>query len=121
MKYLVLLVCFFLSSVCLSADLTYDEAIKLADKTDKKVFLYFGAEWCGYCGKMKQVFGDDEVAKKLDDHIIIFVDIDKNPQLKKKLSVKTIPDYMLIDGKEDILKRNKGYMNKDLFIKWLED
>jgi len=120
-KYFIVLMFMLFSSLCFSAELTYEDAVTLADRTDKTVFLYFGAEWCGYCNKMKQVFGEEEVAKELDKRIIMFIDVDKNSSLKRKFSVRTIPDYMIIDGKENVIKRNKGYMNKDSFINWLKE
>jgi thioredoxin-related protein len=53
--------------------------------------------------------------------VFLKLDADKETHLKKKFSVKAIPDYMIIDKDNNIIKRNKGYLNKDSFMKWLED
>lgn len=121
MKYLLLLVLFFFSSTCFSADLTYNEAIALAGKNNKKVLLYFGADWCGYCKKMNILFEDKEVNKKINEFVFLKLDVDNDTYLKKKFSVKSIPDCIIIDQNENILKRNKGHLNKINFIDWLEN
>ena len=121
MKYVFLLICLLVSSACFSAEPTYDEAINLAEKSNKKVLLYFGTEWCGYCKKMKTLFEDKDVGDRLDKFVFLKLDADKETHLKKKFSVKAIPDYMIIDKDNNIIKRNKGYLNKDSFMKWLED
>ena len=99
---------------------TYTDATNTSKSTEKKIFLYFGASWCGYCSKMQSLFKDPDVVNKMDNYIVLKVDIDENPELAKKFNVKTIPDYMLIDKDEEILKRNKGYKEKSSFLNWLK-
>ncbi len=31
---------------------TYEQGIEIAKKQNKKIFLYFHADWCKYCEKM---------------------------------------------------------------------
>lgn len=110
------------SSVCLAAEtLSYHEAVEIAKKTEQKIFLYFGADRCVYCKKMDVLLGDKEVADSLLEHIVVKVNVDSEPELKKKYSVKSIPDYMFIDKSETVLKRHKGYKDKNSFLEWLKD
>jgi thiol-disulfide isomerase/thioredoxin len=101
----------------------YNDALSLSKDNNNKVLLYFGAEWCGYCDKMQEVLSDKDVSKVLQKNGYIFVklDIDKHPKIKKKFSVKNIPDFIIIDKDENVLKRNKGYNDKNSFISWLID
>lgn len=96
-----------------------DEALKTAEKDNKKVFLYFGASWCPACKSMKKVFSTDEVKKKLEKIPYVIVDTDENKALPKKYKVGSIPDYMLLDHKGEILKRSKGAMSAGRFSTWL--
>ena len=111
----------FLGQNALSEEVKrYTDATTISKSTEKKIFLYFGASWCGYCSKMQSLFKDPDVTNKMDNYIVLKVDIDEDPELAKKFNVKTIPDYMLIDKDEDILKRNKGYKEKASFLNWLK-
>ncbi len=43
----------------------YKEAIQLSKTSGKKVVLYFTADWCSQCQKMKSVFADPSVKQAL--------------------------------------------------------
>lgn len=122
MKSLVIcLLIFFGSSVCFASEtLSYQDAIAAAQKTNQKIFLYFGADRCVYCKKMETLLEDKDVANSLSEYIILKVDVDLELDLKKKYSVKAIPDYMLINKDEVVLKRHKGYKDKNSFLEWLK-
>jgi thiol-disulfide isomerase/thioredoxin len=96
-----------------------DEALKTAEKEKKNVFLYFGASWCPPCKAMKKVFSTDEVKKKLEKIPYVIVDTDENKALPKKYKVGSIPDYILLDQKGEILKRSKGAISASQFSNWL--
>lgn len=94
------------------------DAIALADETKQDVLAVFTADWCKYCSVMKKDIQDDQ--KIVDDMIICYIDVDKNPDLKKEYKVKTIPDYMIIRKRVE-LKRKVGYTSKKQFIEWLKN
>jgi thioredoxin 1 len=99
---------------------SYEEALKVSKEKDKEIFLYFGAKWCGYCTKMDKVLKDKEVVRRMEDLVILKLDLDENKDLAKKHGVKTIPDYMIMNKNEEIVKRHTGYKNKEEFMDWLE-
>lgn len=100
--------------------LTYDEAMQKSKELDRPVLLVFGAEWCKYCTKMKsETFSQDSVKEVLKKYIVSHVDVDKNPKIGAKYSVKSLPYYVITNSSEQDLKRGKGFMAADEFIKWL--
>lgn len=85
-------------------------------ETKEKVeVLYFGAVWCGPCQQMKRMFKDKDVQAALKKVDFKIIDIDKNPELKRKYKVRVVPTT-IIDSKE---KRYEGAMSKERFLKIL--
>jgi len=97
----------------------YEEALSLSLKTDKQIFLIFSADWCGYCKKMEKVFKDEKVSKRLDDFIFLKLEKEEEKELVKRYGVKSIPDYMILNKYESIIKRHTGYKNEKEFLMWL--
>lgn len=113
------LVCFFQIGFAEEVS-NYEDAVKLSRETNKEIFLYFGADWCGYCKKMEKVLEDKQVSANMNDYIVLKLNKDFNENLSKRYNVKSIPDYMIIDKDENILKRHKGYKDKKEFLNWLK-
>jgi len=58
--------------------------------------VWFHAEWCGPCKRQAPT-----IEKLKSRYTIIDVDIDQNPQLAGRFSVRAVPTYVVtIDGKE---------------------
>jgi uncharacterized protein YyaL (SSP411 family) len=58
---------------------SYAKGIDIAKTQDKPVFLYFHADWCTYCTKLKKTtFADRKVLNYLNDNFIsIAIDTEK--------------------------------------------
>ena len=68
--------------------------------TNKYIFLFFTATWCGPCKSIKPKI--EEIANKLlNDNIIFYkIDIGGNEELAEKMNVKSVPTFILVkDGK----------------------
>jgi thioredoxin-related protein len=104
---------------------TYEAALDLSNSTNTNVFIYFGADWCGYCVKMKNTtFKDKDVEKNLlKNFVVLKVDVDdkKFKNIKEKFKVKTLPNYLIIDKNENIIKRGSGYVGPKEFVDWLDN
>ncbi len=100
----------------------YNEGMSLAKKTNKKVFLHFRADWCGYCKKMDQTtFQDSLVIEFLNKYFVsIKVDGDKEKSLAKKYKVTGYPDNRLFDEKREQAYKLPGYVDQLAFIFFLE-
>jgi thioredoxin-related protein len=99
--------------------LSYEDAIILSKEQNKKLFLFFTADYCGWCHKQKQVIMEQEVLDVLQNYIVCFVDTTKREDLSKKYKVKTIPAYFVIDTDGQVLRKNVGYKEKQDFLVWL--
>ena len=55
------------------------EALSIAKKENKRVLLQFGANWCGWCHKLHQLFKEDQrIAERLkSDYVVVLVDVNQ--------------------------------------------
>jgi len=56
-----------------------EQALALAKKENKRVLLQFGANWCGWCHRLHQLFANDTaVAEELKAHyVVVMVDVNE--------------------------------------------
>jgi thiol-disulfide isomerase/thioredoxin len=98
------------------------EALAVAKQDGKKVFLHFGAPWCGWCKKLEAWLATDEVARILGPEFVdLKIDIDdmisgKEVQARfRKGRRDGIPWFAFLDGDGKVLvdsdgpKGNVGY------------
>jgi thiol-disulfide isomerase/thioredoxin len=99
-----------------------DEALALAAKSDKKVFLSFGAPWCGYCHKLDDFLARDEVAAAMGkDFVNLKIDVDRMDdaeEIVKRFQASErggLPWFVMVDAEGNSLgtsfgpKGNVGY------------
>jgi thioredoxin-related protein len=101
---------------------TYEEALILAKEKNKPIFIYFEAEWCGYCKQMKKnVLSNREVKNTISQNYIeLFIDIDSDPATKSLFRVKSVPTYLICSPDGDVIQKHSGYQDVRNFLKWLE-
>lgn len=119
------------------AEVVVSEALAKASSEGKRVFLRFGAPWCGWCHKLDDYLARPEVAKALADAFVLAkVDVDRmthGPEVMKKYRPEAsggIPWFVVLDGKgqahgnADAEFGNMGYPFEpreiDAFIKLME-
>ena len=69
--------------------------------TTKPVLIKIGAEWCGPCRAMDNVFGKIET-KVGDDVVIARADVDEDEDIATRFAVRNIPLILII--KDDEIK-----------------
>ena len=97
----------------------YEESLKIAKESNKKVFLLFYGEFCGPCNSIKEELMKPEVLQVLDEYVVCYVDLVKEKDLRKKYGVKSVPTFFIIDQNEKIIKKESGYKDAKYMMNWL--
>lgn len=98
----------------------YEAALRMSGTTGKPVLVFFEADWCVWCKKMKnETFVDPKVKEAMKNYILVFVDIDGNRKIASKFDSRGVPSYAITNYKEDKLKVGSGFMKVEDFVKWL--
>jgi thiol-disulfide isomerase/thioredoxin len=81
-----------------------------ASSEDKKVFLTFGAPWCGWCHRLENFLARPEISAILDrDFVVLKIDTDRMTQGKDVMGKYRpsesggIPWYAILDAKGEKL------------------
>lgn len=103
---------------------TMEEAQELAEKNDKKIFVFGQADWCHYCIKMEEeVFSKEETINTLNKYFYVVeltVDSDEElsfngetytmSHLSGMLGIDATPTLFFIDEKGEFIARQPGFM-----------
>ena len=97
---------------------TYAQGRELAKNQNKHIFLYFHADWCTYCRKLKKTtFQDKTVLKYLKKNFIsIKVDTDKNQEMATQWNVKGLPTLWFLKPDRSKISNIPGYVDKKQFL-----
>ncbi len=94
----------------LSADSVLSEGLAEAKEGGKRVFLHFGAPWCGWCRRLENWMAREDVAKILGkDFVDVKIDTDRTiggQDLMKQYTKGQptgIPWYAVVDAKGEVL------------------
>jgi thioredoxin-related protein len=96
---------------------TYPEGMALSKEENKKVFVYFWAEWCSYCTKMaKETFMNPDVIDYLNNSFVsIKVDYDREPKVASQFGIRGLPVSFFMTETGDQIGNRPGYISaKDL-------
>lgn len=75
--------------------------------------LFFTADWCHYCKKMKPVMG--ELVR--EGYTVRVVDVDKEPELKRQYGVRSLPTSVVVVNNAEV-KRFIGVTSKEEIKKY---
>ncbi|MDP6612509.1 MAG: thioredoxin family protein [Candidatus Hydrothermarchaeota archaeon] len=103
--------------------MSYDEGLRIAERENKPVLVYFWAVWCGFCKKMdEEVLPASEVSRAIEEKFVpvnLDVDLKDNSKLIAKYRVVGTPTFVIATGQEEILDWVVGYRDKKEFIDFL--
>lgn len=90
----------------------YEEALEVADKTGKPVFIFFTSKRCPICEKLEgETLVDPEIAELLNkEYLPVRVEREKNPKLVMKFRVLGYPT-LWIYCKQGLIGPVIGYLS----------
>lgn len=99
---------------------SFEEALELAIKEKKQVFIDFHTEWCGPCKRMsREVFVREEAGRYFNrEFICLKMDAEKGEgkELAQKYGVRAYPTFIVLDGEGREEYRTTGYRPAEEFI-----
>lgn len=99
---------------------TFSEALQMAKRENKLIFLYVNASWCGPCIELKMTtFRSKAVGEQYNP---AFVNISLNgekgdgPALALKYQVRGYPTFLFINSDGKVVYRTDGFLNAKNFL-----
>lgn len=103
----------------------YEKATSIARKQDKPVLVYFWTAWCTYCEDYnKNVYSDPVVQDRLDEFVLVAVNLDDDGGQAARLADQYNADYppqlVATDSRGNRLVKINGYVGRDRFLSNLD-
>jgi thiol:disulfide interchange protein len=99
---------------------TWEEALQLAKKENKLIFLDIYATWCGPCKKLKaNTFSNTEVGSYYNQNYINVAfdgEQGEGAMLMQKYGLRSFPSLLFIDGNGKVVGQTVGYHNPSQFL-----
>jgi thioredoxin-related protein len=97
---------------------SYAKGLDIAKTQDKPVFLYFHADWCTYCTKLKKTtFTDKNVLNYLNDNFIsISIDTEKEKAFANQWGIKGLPSIWFLKSDSSKISNLPGYVGPEHFL-----
>ena len=122
-KLLLILLCLPMIGFGQNQEINWGENLDLAfdsaSISNKIIMIEFMAEWCPPCKKMeKETFSNEKVIRKLNEFILIKIDVDKQQDIAKEYNRNAkkyggigIPNILFIDKEKNIIHEIVGFHN----------
>lgn len=97
---------------------SYEEGLALVKAKNKKMYINFHADWCGYCHKMKKkTFADPKVISFLNtNYIPVRVNSDKEKKISSQFGIRGLPANWFLDEKGEKIGNQPGYLGPKDFL-----
>ena len=100
---------------------------QLAEAKGKKVMFDLYADWCVACKEFeKYTFSDDKVQQKLDEMVLLQVDMTRNSSdndaIMQRFQILGLPTILFFDeqGQEISQMRITGFLDAEKFLDWIK-
>lgn len=94
-----------------------DQAVAVAAKAGKFVFIDFYTEWCGWCKELKKnVFPSPEFRAMARYFVFVEINAESKPQLAQSYGVEAYPTCVITDGQGRLVHKIVGYKEKSEFV-----
>jgi thioredoxin 1 len=101
------------SNINLQWNTDMNNALKIAQKSNKMVFADFYADWCGYCKQLDEdTFTNQNVKQKfVQRYVLVKINVDQNPELASKYQIYGLPTMVILDSNGNVIKRQEGFVS----------
>ncbi len=99
---------------------TYQEALEVAKKENKNLFILFESEQCRWCKKLqKTTLLDPLLLKRLNEEFVVAILERDKSEYPKQFQIKGVPTVYMMSNQEKIYVERMGYHKdpKD-YTKW---
>jgi thioredoxin-related protein len=100
----------------------FDAAQKQSNPQNKKYFIYFFSDHCGYCRKLEQkAFTNSDIIRYINENFVpVRVNADRELELAQRYRVQGIPDLRFLSPEGDAIARWPGYTEADFLLALLK-
>ncbi len=106
-------------------ELSFEEALEKAKKSNKLLFVDCYTSWCGPCKILaRDVFTDSEVGDYFNANFIsLKVDCEKGegPQLRERFGVAGFPTLLFLNGEGEVVSKMVGASKQPLFLQKVKE
>lgn len=96
---------------------SYDQALKLAAKTDRIVMIDFYTDWCGWCKKLDQTaYKDKAVIEESKNLVCLKIDSEAQTAVSQKYGIESFPTIVFTDSTGAEVLRSEGYLEPVDFL-----
>ena len=124
MKHFLLITALF--SNLFSAELNwlhdYDEALKIAKKEQKAVYLFVGADVCRWCDRFKEMtLSKPEVIERLrEEYVLLYLSRDRH-KIPKHFEVRGVPRHYFLTNNAEVIHADRGSREVQGFFDLLDE
>ncbi|HWY10189.1 MAG TPA: thioredoxin family protein [Bacteroidia bacterium] len=90
--------------------MTVETFLQKVNNPQKIVLVYFSADWCVPCIKLKPIIEQIETEENAKVEILK-IDVDKNPKVAQYFEINTLPLFMIYKNGKKVWEKNM-YMEK---------
>ena len=93
--------------------MTVEEYLKKTENKEKIVLVYFKADWCVPCVKLKPTIAQLETEEK-EKVELLSIDVDKNPKVALHFEINTLPLFIIYKNGKKVWENNTSLPKTEL-------
>lgn len=112
----------------------FNSAVTSSDDNGETLFLFFEAEWCGFCKQMRsEVFPQDSIQDKVGEGFVpVAIDIESDEKIvyqgqdmsqksfSHQMRIDATPTIMFMNSEGEIIGRYRGFADENEFVLLLD-